>query len=339
MMKKIFYALLGLLTACIVLGSCSTEDTAALAISQMFRSSSQAPLFLNCKAVSGNEIEFNFSQPVTVKSVSFTPVLEVASVEDGSTVRVRLAETPAPGVRFTADLLAEDAGRNTINVIVPFRSRNDRMPSLVINELFTENNNSAKKPEFIELKIISDGNLGAIRVVILGNTNTSKHTVYEFLPLEVKKGDYVTLHLRTLDEGCINEYGGKIKESGGVNSSEYAWDFWMPGSTKLMQKAATTVYVLDQDDKVIDAVMISENPDALWSKDYFAEAADFLFQQGAWKSADGNICRPADAVISKGITNTRSLSRDETKDTNTAADWYLTASSSATPGMPNSPKP
>jgi hypothetical protein len=335
MMKKIFYALLGLLTACIVLGSCSTEDTAALAISQMFRSSSQAPLFLNCKAVSADEIEFSFSQPVTVKSVSFTPALEVASVEDGSTVRVRLAETPAPGVRFTADLLAEDSGRNTINVIVPFRSRNDRMPSLVINELCTENSSSTKKTEFIELKMKSGGNLGAMRIVIMGNSNASKYTVYEFLPVEVKKGDYVTLHLRTLEETCKNEYGGDIKESGGVNSSELAWDFWIPGSTKLMQTIATTVYVLDQDDRVLDAVMISQNPNS-WSRDYFAEAADFLFQQGAWKSADGNICRPADTVNSANATNTRTICRDETVgDSDTAADWYIVYTSSATPGKEN----
>ena len=331
-MKKIYFALLG---ACIVLGSCSTGEAASAAVAQMFGGSSQALLFLNCKAVSEDEIEFEFSQPVTVKSVNFEPVLSIDSLEDGSTVRVRLEKSPAPGVEFTADLLAEDADRNTINVLVSFRSRNNRMPSLVINELRTEyaNSTTGKKPEFIEFKMKSAGNLGAMRIFIA--SNNKQPLVYDFLPVEVEKGEYVVLHLRTTEETCKDEYGKSLDESGGTDSSPTARDFWVPGNTKLLRKT-DAVYLLDQDDRVLDAVMISENPDSWWSKDYFAEAADFLFQQGAWKSADGKICRPADAVISAGTTNTRTICRDETKgNTNTAADWYITATSSASPGKPN----
>jgi len=334
MMKKICFALLG---ACIVLGSCSTGEAAASAIAQMFGGSSQALLFLNCRAVSEDEIEFEFSQPVTVKSLNFDPALSIASVEDGSTVRVRLEESPAPGVHFTADLLAEDSDRNTINVLVPFRSRNNRMPSLVINELCTENNKP--KAEFIEFKMKSAGNLGAMRVFIMGNTNAAKLTIYEFMPVEVKKDEYVVLHLRNVEEACKDEYGENLDESGGKDSSPTARDFWLPGNDKLMHKEATTVYVLDQDDRVLGAVMISTSLDSWWNKDYFAEAADFLFQQGAWKSADGKICGPENAARSAGTTNTRTICRDETvENTNTAADWYITATSGATPGKPNSTK-
>jgi hypothetical protein len=334
-MKNYFF----LLGACIVLGSCSTGDTAG--VSRMLGGSSQALAFLNCKAVSENEIEFTFSKAVTVTSVNFNPELQIASIENGSAVKVRLEEKETtPGRQITADLLAKDEKKNSINVIVPFRSRNNRMPDLVINEICTENGNSTnKRTEFIELKMKSDGNLGAMRVVIIGNSTASRHTVYEFTPCEVKNGDYVVIHLRTLEESCKNEYKGDIKESGGVNSSPLAWDFWMPENTKWIQKAATAVYVLDQDDNVLDAVMISETPetpDSEWKKDYFAEAAEFLFQQGAWKSKDGQICSPADAVISAGATNTRTICRNENaEDTNTAADWYITADRSATPGGRN----
>jgi hypothetical protein len=338
MMKKIFYApgplvLLGLLGACIVLSSCSTGETASTAISQMFGGSSQALLFLNCRAVAEDEVEFEFSQPVTVKSLNFEPALVVASVENDSTVRVKLDGDTAPGMLFTADLLAEDANRNTINVLVPFRSRNNRMPSLVINELRTEY--SKPRGEFIELKMKSAGNLGAIRLFIVGNYK--QPLVYEFLPVEVKDGEYVVLHLRTLEEGCKDEYGESLDESGGADSSDKARDLWIPDSTKLLHKT-DAIYLLDQDDRVLDAVMMSETPDSLWNKDYFAEAADFLFQQGAWKSADGSICRPAEAVISNGTTATRTICRDETEDANTAANWYITANSSATPGGKNNEK-
>ena len=338
-MKKINYVLLAVL---IILGACSTGDAAAAtaaATGTVFGDSSQALVFLNCKAVSEDEIEFEFSQSVTVMSVNFEPDLSVASVENGSVVKVKLDEIPEPGVQFTADLLAEDAGKNTINVIVPFRSRNNRMPSLVINEICTENGSSTnKKTEFIELKMKSDGNLGAMRVVIMGNTNATKLTVYEFMPCEVKNGDYVVIHLRTLEESCKNEDNGDIEESRSANSSPTAWDFYVLGNTKWLHKT-TAIYVLDQDDNVLDAVMISESPDPVWGKDYFAEATEFLFEKDAWKSSEGNIAHPADSVISSGVTNTRTICRDETAvDSNTAADWYITDTSCATPGKPNNPK-
>ena len=330
-MKNYFF----LLGVCIVLGSCSTEDTAA--VSRMLGGSSQALAFLNCKAVSEDKIEFEFSRAVTVSSVNFNPEHPIGSIENGSTVKVTLEQKAKPGIPITADLLAKDEKKNSINVIVPFRSRNNRMPELVINEICTENASSSQKTEFIELKMKSDGNLGAMRVVIMGNTNATKLTVYEFMPCEVENGDYVVIHLRTLEESCKNEDKGDIKESGSINSSSTAWDFYVLGNTKWLHKT-TTIYVLDQDDNVLDAVMMSETPDPVWGKDYFAEAADFLFQQDAWKSGDGQICSPADAVISAGTTNTQTICRDETVgDTNTAKDWYITARSKATPGRRNDP--
>ena len=335
MIKKINFFLLG---ACLILNACSTGEAVSAAISQMFGGSSQALLFINCRAVSESMIEFEFSQPVTVKYVNFDPVLSIASIEDGSTVRITLEENLEAGLEITADLLAEDTDKNTINVLVPFRSRNNRMPSLVINELCTENANSStgRKPEFIELKMLTDGNLGAMRVFIHGNTNASQQTIYEFKPVEVRKNEYVTLHLRTVGDECIDEYTDNLNESGGRDASPTARDFWMPGNSKLIHKDATAVYVLNQDDEALDAVMISSTPDAWWKKDYLAEAASFLFEQGKWKAADGRIGSPADAVISDKTTNTRTICRDESaEDSNTAADWYVTVTSGATPGKPN----
>ena len=336
MIKNIHFFLLGV---CIILGSCSTGDAATTA--KMSGSSSQAPLYLNCRAISENEIEFEFSRPVTVKSLSFEPAIEIASIHDGSIVRVRLEEKIEPGIPITADLLAEDEKKNTINALVSFRSRNNRMPKLVINELCTEyaNTTAGKKEEFIELRMKSAGNLGAMRVFILGNTNAAKQTIYEFMPAEVKENEYVVLHLRKWDESCKDEYSDNLDESRSVNSSSSARDFWIPGNTKLLQKKASTVYVLDQDDRVLDAVMLSETADEWWLKEYFADTANFLFNQGAWKSIDGRICRPQDAVISAGTTNTRTICRDETmENSNTAADWYITGTSCATPGRANNVK-
>jgi hypothetical protein len=314
--------------------SCSTGEAASAGASKILGASSEAPVFIACKAVSETEINFQFSQPVKVVSLHFKPELTVDSVENGSTVRVHFSQKPAPGTRFTADLLAEDERGNTINLLVPLRSRNNRIPALLINELRTEY--SKPKAEFIELKTLEAGNLGALRLYIAGNYKNP--LVYEFAPVEVAQGEYVVLHLRTLEEGCRDELGANLDESGGTEASPAARDLWIPDSAKLLHKT-DAVYLLDQDDRVIDAVMISENPDPWWNKEYFAEAAEFLFKQGTWKSAAGKICGPADAVSGGNTTTTRTICRDETTaDTNTAADWYTTANSSATPGTPNNPK-
>jgi len=316
--------------ACLAL-SCTTGDTG---VSAMLGGSSQALLYLGSKTVSEKNIEFEFSRPVTIKQINFEPSLEIAAVEDGSIVKVQLENEPDLGILLTADILAEDEKRNTINVLVSFRSRNNRMPALVINELCTEYSNP--KTEFIEFKMKSDGNLGAMRVFILGNSNAAKKTIYEFKPAEVKKNEYVTLHLRTVEEGCKDETGKKLDESGGKNASPAARDFWIEGNTKLIHKDAAIVYVLDQDDKILCAVMLSNQSVNWWGKDYFAEAAEIIYDQGAWKTAGGQMPGPSEAVNSTGTTNTRTICRDETVvNTNTKSDWYITATSSATPGKPN----
>ena len=322
-------AFAGVCTVC----SCVTgaEGTAALILGN----SSEAPLFLSCKAVSGNEIAFEFSLPVQVLSLNFSPPVQVDEVENGSIVRVVYSGGPEPGERLTADLLAEDENGNTINVLVPLRTRNDRIPRMRINELRTET--AKPKYEFIEFKILADGNLGALQVIVSGNYKNP--LLYEFPSIEVKAGEYVTLHLRTTEEGQRDELGSNLAESSGTESAAAARDLWIPGSTKLLHKT-DAVYLLDQDACIIDAVMLSESADIWWSKDYFAETADLLFRMNAWKSPGDAVCGPAEAVSSAGTTATRTICRDETLDKNsgTAADWYIAATSCATPGMPNNPK-
>jgi hypothetical protein len=312
--------------------SCSTRDAAA----QILGASSTAPVFLACKAVSETEIIFRFSLPVKVISLRFSPATTINSVEAGSTVRVSIAKNSGPGEKITADLLAEDEHGNTINVLVPFRSRNNRIPAMCVNELRTEY--SKPKAEYIEFKTLKAGNLGALRVFIAGNFKNP--LVYEFSPVEVNAEEYVLLHLRTPEEGCRDEYGINLDESSGTDAVAGVRDVWIPGSEKLLHKT-DIVYILDQDDKVLDAVVLAESPESWWNKEYFAEAADFLFRQDAWKSAEGKIAGPADAVNSSTIKTalTKSISRNEkAADTNTAADWYATAASGYSPGKPNKPQ-
>jgi hypothetical protein len=332
-MKYLYLIVAGICSVFLTVCSCATETGGDIA-AKIIGNKSEAPVFLSCQAVSETEIDFLFSTPVRVVSLHFSPVIELDEVENGSTVRVIFSKGPGPGQRLSADLLAEDSKGNTINVLVPLLSRNNRIPPLLINEIRTEY--SKPKCEFIEFKTLQAGNMGALKVFIVGNYKAP--LVYEFPSVEVAANEYITLHLRTTEESNRDELGRNLDESGGADSSPTARDLWIPGTGKLLHKA-DVIYLLDQDNRVMDAVMFSESADPWWNKDYFAEAAEFLFKAGAWKNPDGKICSPADAVSSAGTTLTRTICRDETKkNSGTAADWYITANSSATPGNPNNPK-
>jgi hypothetical protein len=211
----------------------------------------------------------------------------------------------------------------------------DELPLLLINEIRTEYSGTAKRAEYIELKALESGNLAGLRVFVASNTKDT--LVYTFLPIGVRKGEYVVLHLRTLDDSCIDEYEGGKDESGGRDSSPVARDFYVPGNSKLLRKT-DAVYIKDMDDNVLDAVMIAVKPFPKGSLDFFTKAAEFLFNEGAWKSANGGMPGIEDAVDSTGIGSalTRSISRNENaKDSNTAADWYITANGGITPGRKN----
>jgi hypothetical protein len=312
--------------------SCSTEE----AIKQILgSSSSEAPVLLDYKAGSSRTLSFQFSLPVRVLALNLSPELEVAALEEGALVTVHLAETPNGGERLTVDILVEDDRGNTLNALIPMRTRNDRMPSLLITELRTEY--SKPKGEFVEFKTLSAGSLGALRLFIAGNYK--QPLVYEFSPVEVARGEYILIHLRSIEEGIVDETGSDLNLSGGTDAVDGARDFWTPGTGKVLHKT-DAVYFMDQDDRVIDAVMLSETSDPWWNKDYLAGAAELLFRQEAWSSPDGKIPGPAAAVITAGIKTamTRSISRDETMaDANGAADWYITATGAYSPGKPNKP--
>jgi hypothetical protein len=325
-----------LLGAALFLYACSTEA----ALQDILGESTEAPVFLSCRAHSPQEIKFLFSQPVTLSSLRFDPPITADAEAQGDTVVVTLETPLESGIRIVADMVVEDYSGNTLNVLVPFRSRNENLPPLLITEIRTEY--SKPKVEFVEFKTLDAGDLGALRLFIAG---TSLETpVLEFPPAKVGAGEYVVVHLRSLDPENRDETAGDPGENPYSKDNEAlaeAWDFWVPGTTKRIKKT-DALFFMDQDDRIIDAVLLSENADPWWNTEYMVQAAELLETHAAWtgeSAADGQIPGPDSAVISKNTTATRSISRDETiPDSNSAADWYITASSNATPGKVNSTK-
>ena len=316
--------------------SCSTEQ----AIQKVLGASVETPVFLGVKALSSREIQFEFSKPVAVRSLTFDPRLDIQSISDRTTgeqssALVSLAETMEGGARIVADLLVEDELGNTLGALIPFRSRNDRIPRLQITELRTEYANP--KAEFVEIKTLSAGNLGALRLFIAGTG--MDEPVFEFPPAEVASGEYLVVHLRTLDPASVDETGANLALSGGTEALPDVRDFWAPEAVKRLRKT-DAVLLLDQEDRILDGALLAENPDNAWAKEDLDRAAKLLAAQGAWKNSAGSqSLSPREAIPTKGTTATRTICRDETaQDTDTAADWHIAATSQASPGKPNSDK-
>ena len=244
----------------------------------------------------------------------------------------------------TPDISAPDDGENDSDDAPDISSPEKKAvnPELQINEMRTEYEGSKFRVEYIEFKTKTAGDLGGVKVFIASSYKNP--LVFEFLPVEVEKDEYIVLHLRTLEDSCVNEYGDSLDESGGTDSSPTARDFWIPGNEERL-RITDAVYALDNNGNVLDAVMIAKDTSAeswplLSRQDCFTQAAEFLFDNDAWKSANGAIPGPADAVNTSGIgtSRIRSISRDETvEDTDTAADWYITVSNGLTPGRENNP--
>jgi hypothetical protein len=271
------------------------------------------------------------------------PSVEVLSYEDGEEILIVLAESLREGEKIIADILVEDDNRNTLNALVPFRARNDRVPQLVINELRTEYSSATKtapaRVESVEFLAKSAGNMGALRLFIAGNSLTQP--VFEFPPAEIRAGEYIVLHLRTMLEGSVDETGDNLALSGGYEALPDVRDFWVPGTSKLLRKTEI-VYLVDQDDRIIDAVLMSENPGSSWGKDALTSAAEFIAAQRAWlprnNAGESYILTPSDAIITSGATATRTVCRDETLgNTRSAQNWYITVTSGATLGKNNNP--
>ncbi|MDR0403767.1 MAG: hypothetical protein LBH35_09290 [Treponema sp.] len=309
---------------------CSTEA----ALQEIFMSSSQAPVFYGCKTGADGGVSFSFSAPVTLKSAYFDPPLEYESRADGETLVLYLDSDLPGGEKVTADLLVEDGQGNTLNVLVPFRTRNNRIPDLLVNEIRTEYSNmNGDKPrtEFVELRVLSAGNLGGLRLYAAGN-NTGKgldRPILEFPPIMVDSGEYVVIHTRTLpnQSGCRDETGNDLGYSGGYEATP-ARDIWIPGSAKRLHNT-DAIFIADQDDGIIDGVLLCEKEDA-WKNDVLRAARRFA-EEGVWNSGEAS-----SAVSTAKASPTRTVNRNAAKpDSDTAGDWYVRDKGNASPGAPN----
>jgi hypothetical protein len=321
-------------TVCVVwlVAACSFEA----AVPKYSGTASSPPELIGVRTSSSSEVDFMFSEPVSVVSVTFDPPAGPLDSTDGEMVNVRFDAPYIAGTKVTVDLLVRNGDGSTLEAVLTFSAFNDRIPKFQINELRTET--SKPRVEFIELKMLTAGNLAGTRLFIA--SNGTEMPVYEMPAAEVGAGEYVVVHLRSPDYiNSHDEVEGNLALSTADDTKAQAdcpkdaRDLWVFETTELLRKS-DAVYFMDQTDNVIDAVVFCDKAKDIekWeSNALFAEAMTFLSASGAWDG--GNI----DGVFdSSGISPTNTINRRENAaDTNTAADWYKSGTSKASPGKAN----
>ena len=315
-MKKAVIYLIFAAIAVLFLSTCSTEGS----LQRLLGTSTSSVEFYGCQTPAEGRVDFIFSRDVKVTSLYFDPPMESEVISQGEKVTVQYISDLPGGSLVSTDILVEDKSRNTLNVLISFRTRNDRMPELLINEIRTAY--SKPRVEFIEFKALTAGNLGAMRIYAFYEKD---EPIYEFPPVEVKKGEYIVLHSRSIEPGIADEKGTSLAESGGTDALPTARDFWIPGTLKL--HSTNIIYAVNQDGLILDGVELVSG-DYKW-KDPLTTAAGEMERQGKWSG---------DAVNADGNTATRTICRDEGRqNSSSAADWYVTVTSGATPGKVNNP--
>lgn len=300
-------------------------------IEEIWTTVSIPPSFENLQALDARRVEACFSKEVSVDSIYSEPDLGEALTEneDEESILIVFSSPLEAGVRYTIGMEATDRHGNSLSVVSSVCGRNERIPDLLITELRTEY--SKPRAEFLEIKALCDGNLGGVAI---HNTSSGINTpLFTFPPCEVQSGEYIVVHLRSMEAGWIQEIGA-LDESPGRDACDTARDFWVEGTTKLTRKN-DFMAIVDQDGDIVDALLVCDYVGEEWKQQDLEEGAHWLGANGAWK-AEGGAIVPEDAAPSSGATLTRTINRDESReDSDSASDWYVCDTSGTSPGLPN----
>lgn len=289
---------------------------------------------LRSVTVEGEEsVLVQFTEPVTVRDAvvnvpsdgrQFTA--DWTALGDGKSVSFEISGRLGIGVRAFLSGSVSDGKGSTLTFSVPFIGYNPRPASLAINEVRIDYD--SPKVEYVELYVRGAGNLGGTQIC---NSRNEKRATYEFPPVEVSVGEYVVYHLRSVEEGLVNETGA-IDASAGADSSPFARDFWDAQKSAPL-KGDNVLLVRERDGgRIMDALFLSASALADWPTAAVTRAATDAFEAGQWKPGLGI----ADSVPCADATPTRTVGRDDrSTDTDSASDWAICDKSKSSPGKAN----
>ena len=320
------------------------------------------PALSSCGVTSPSRVELSFSKPVEARFVSLSRVessgdicdMEVSFFTeddgDGKKIIVESTENLEVGAKFVLAGEIADRRGNTLTFSIPVNGFNEHVPVLAFSELRNNWKNQDGRSEYVEFYVLTGGNLSGL---VFENASKAGKKKYAFPPCEVKKGEYIVLHLQTptendvADSGAVDETGSNLGLSS-VRADEClstARDFWAPYCEKIL--AATDILVLrdmNSGGRIIDAVAYrTDDKESQW-KSYCQSLAAEVEESMLWCNLEGEASctfETAANITELKTAATKSLSRKgvELLDcegfSSSARDWFVTGTKGFSPGRKN----
>jgi hypothetical protein len=285
----------------------------------------ESPKFLELKVISENSLQLLFSTSINIENLKIYPLEENQEVQvESKNLGEGLWQIDSFSdfdcrKNYLIEGYVLDQRGNSLYFKDSFIGFNGRVPNVVINEIRSEY--SKPKVEFIELKVLSEGNLGGMELMVASD---GEENSYIFPSVEVKSEDLIVLHFRKIEDGCIDEIENDRELSTATESSS-SIDLWIENTSARIAKSDVILLKNKRQGEIVDSVLYMENSATSWKTPFLSECAELALSSETW------IGNP---VNSDGLTATRTLSRvNLNKD---ASAWIVTATSKASPGKENS---
>ena len=300
----------------------------------------QPPVLEKVFTTAPNVLSLQFNKEVFLsnEAVEFQPALSLSETEDGAKVlTLKLSSAMQIGQEYSLKLAVQDKNGNTNTVVARFYGHNPAIPCLLLNEFTTQGNST--HPDLVELKILSDGNMGGL--TFYHGTKTSFAYRFIFPAFAVKAGEFILIHVKPQNIPAeVNETTDKTA-SGGLDASPEAFDLWVKDGSGLSGNNGIIAVYTQPDGDLIDAVLYSNrNSDSDsnyrgFGSTSFMKQADELVTSGGWQPAL-SLIRPEDAVNPDPSTATRSICRASSgRDTNTKDDFHIVPTKKSSFGREN----
>ena len=330
--------------------SCSSASGTGLVI---VRATSSAPKLLDIRALSADEIALEFSDSVKALNLSAIPVTESGEedgesfscdcVSEGEKLVIKLSEKTKIGQKYKMSGEVENDG-NTLTFEFYFLGMNDHRCSLVLSELRDGYSGKRGECEFVELYALSGGNTAGLEIF---SASDGEEKSYHFPALEVKAGDFITVHFRSLNPDCRDELGENLDLNANISDTcRTARDLFAEGTQAHFGADSDVILLRDRESgEILDALCYAKHSlldGTEWKKPSLSNAAEKAAEAGVWQGAG-----ILDSLNADGFTQTHSLARQNLSELknesfpypNGAEFWIVSADrKSITPGKPNSNK-
>lgn len=311
-----------------------------------------APKIVSFRGTQRSVLAIACDEPMTLTDVAFktagdgetfAQVTDIAYDESGQNAELTLDRPMEIGDKYELTGIVADANGNTLAFSLPFTGYNDHPAHMMLTELrYDKSDKTAKqmKVEFIELYVLAGGNMAGLE--LYGGYHGNK-TRYTFPAIEVKAGEYVTVHLRN--------YGGDADETGDAldqpstspDVSDTGRDLWVTGTEDSYFTQNDVVVLVDAvSGNIMDAVLLTKDETkTTWTYKTQTALAEQAVAAGVWQGGSDR----SYAALSNGMGVTKTLSRQNVAAvvaayaaggaqavTASKADWTL---GTPTPGKEN----